>query len=201
MSLPPFDHVTAASLDEAVATLARHPGAAVVAGGTDLLGTLKDRIHLQTADLLIDLKRISGLRFIEESDDALRIGALVTLDDLAAHQTVRERYPLLAEAARSVGSPQIRNMGTLGGNICQEPRCWYYRAPNDTFHCLRKGGASCPAFFGDNRFHSIFGAARILEAPCETNCPNHTAALRLRTPRRHAPVPAAQAAGPWTCPA
>jgi NADPH-dependent glutamate synthase beta subunit-like oxidoreductase len=175
MSLPPFDHVTAASLDEAVATLARHPGAAVVAGGTDLLGTLKDRIHRQTADLLIDLKRISGLRFIEESDDALRIGALVTLDDLAAHQTVRERYPLLAEAARSVGSPQIRNMGTLGGNICQEPRCWYYRAPNDTFHCLRKGGASCPAFFGDNRFHSIFGAARILEAPCETNCPNHTA--------------------------
>ena len=175
MSLPPFDHVTAASLDEAVATKARHPGAAVVAGGTDLLGTLKDRIHRQTPDLLIDLKRISGLRSIEESDDALRIGALVTLADLAAHQTVRERYPLLAEAARSVGSPQIRNMGTLGGNICQEPRCWYYRAPNDTFHCLRKGGTSCPAFFGDNRFHSIFGAARILETPCETNCPNHTA--------------------------
>ncbi len=179
MSLPRFDHVTAASLDEAVATKARHRGAAVVAGGTDLLGTLKDRIHETAPDLLIDLKRIPGLGSIEEGDEGLRIGALVTLADLAAHPAVRERYPLLAEAARSVGSPQIRNMGTIGGNICQEPRCWYYRAPDDTFHCLRKGGTSCPAFFGDNRFHSMFGAAKILEAPCEANCPNHTAVPAL----------------------
>jgi NADPH-dependent glutamate synthase beta subunit-like oxidoreductase len=176
MTLPPFTHATAASLDEAAALKARHPGVAVVvAGGTDLLGTLKDRVHPATPDLLIDLKRIPGLRSIEEHDGALRIGALVTLADLAADNAVREHYPLLAEAARSVASPQIRNMGTVGGNICQEPRCWYYRAPGNHFHCLRKGGTSCPAIFGDNRYHSIFGAARVLDTPCEANCPNHTA--------------------------
>ena len=65
----------------------------------------------------------------------------------------------MAQAARAVGSPQIRNMATVGGNICQEPRCWYYRAPDNAFHCLRKGGTQCAALLGDNRYHSIFGAS------------------------------------------
>ena len=79
----------------------------------------------------------------------------------------------MAQAARAVGSPQIRNMATVGGNICQEPRCWYYRAPDNAFHCLRKGGTQCAALLGDNRYHSIFGASRPSPPPCAASCPAH----------------------------
>jgi len=78
---------------------------------------------------------------------------------------------LLAQAALTVASPQLRNMGTLGGNICQEPRCWYYRAPDDIFHCLRKGGTKCGALLGDNRYHSIFGSVRVAKPACSETCP------------------------------
>ena len=80
---------------------------------------------------------------------------------------------MVAEAARAVASPQIRNMGTLGGNICQEPRCWYYRNPDDRFRCLRKGGAKCNAIVGENRYHSIFGAAQMGMPGCRSDCPGN----------------------------
>ena len=102
----------------------------------------------------------------------MRIGALTTLDEIAAHPVIGERYPLLADAARSVASSQIRNVATIAGNICQEPRCWYYRNPDNTFECLRKGGESCPALFGENRFHSFYGAMSVDAAPCTLGCPS-----------------------------
>ena len=172
MTLPPFDHVAVNSLEEA-AILLDGQKARVIAGGTDLLGTLKDRVHPDYPRLLIDIKQSAGGSHVSLEDTSIRIGALTTLSEVADHEIVNAKIPLLAQAARAVGSPQIRNMATVGGNICQEPRCWYYRAPDNAFHCLRKGGTQCAALLGDNRYHSIFGAARPSAPPCTGNCPAH----------------------------
>ncbi|MFH1329709.1 MAG: FAD binding domain-containing protein, partial [Actinomycetota bacterium] len=174
MELRPFEHISAASLEEAAARLAGGPGRAVaIAGGTDLLGVLKDNIHPAYPGLLVDLKGVPGLGHIAADRRRLRLGALATLDEVAAHPAVRESYPALASAAGVVASAQIRNMATVGGNICQEPRCWYYRYPENHFFCSRKGGNGCPAVMGENRYHSIFGAMRAIEAPCGSECPAH----------------------------
>ncbi|HSQ37503.1 MAG TPA: FAD binding domain-containing protein, partial [Acidimicrobiia bacterium] len=170
MELRPFRHATAGTLEEAAALLA-DPGARAVAGGTDLLGALRDNIHPDYPGLLVDLKRIPGLGHIAAEGRRLRIGALATLAEVAAHPAVQESYPALAEAARSVASPQIRNVATVGGNLCQEPRCWYYRYPENQFYCSRKGGNACPAMMGENRYHSVFGAMRAIEPPCTRYCP------------------------------
>lgn len=172
MTLPSFDHLAASSLEEATELL-NGQNAAAIAGGTDLLGCLKNRVHRETPTLLVDIKPVAGGSHVSLGEASIRIGALTTLADIADDELVNTRVPLLAEAARSVGSPQLRNMATIGGNICQEPRCWYYRAPDNAFHCLRKGGAQCAALLGDNRFHSIFGASRPTSAPCTTSCPGH----------------------------
>jgi NADPH-dependent glutamate synthase beta subunit-like oxidoreductase/CO/xanthine dehydrogenase FAD-binding subunit len=103
----------------------------------------------------------------------VRIGSLTTLADIARHPVLRKTYSLIAEAARSVASPQIRNVATIAGNLCQEPRCWYYRNPDNTFDCLRKGGKTCDALFAENRFHSIFGGMCVSAAPCVGGCPIH----------------------------
>lgn len=173
MALHPFDHVAVSSLEEAAA-LRRvdEVRSAVIAGGTDLLGILKDRVHAEFPQLLIDLKP-SGAKGVRVDGGTIRIGALTTLSEVAENQAVKDHIPLVAQAARAVASPQIRNMATIGGNVCQEPRCWYYRAPDDSFHCLRKGGAQCAALLGDHRYHSIFGAARVARPPCAANCPAH----------------------------
>jgi NADPH-dependent glutamate synthase beta subunit-like oxidoreductase len=176
MAMRHVEHVAATSLDEAVRLSAEHgKKAAIVAGGTDLLGALKDNIHSSYPELLVDIKPIAALRTVKEGKKGLRIGALTTLSDVASHEIIREKYPVLAQAARVVASPQIRNMGTVGGNLCQEPRCWYYRAPDNRFHCLRKGGEQCGAVLGENRYHSIFGAARTCMPGCSANCPAHVA--------------------------
>jgi NADPH-dependent glutamate synthase beta subunit-like oxidoreductase len=176
MALRPIDHVAATSLDEA-ARLGATSGkkVAFVAGGTDLLGALKDNIHLHYPDLLVDLKPVPSLRGVTPRAKGLRIGALTTLAELARHPAILEVLPMLAQAARVVASPQIRNMGTVGGNLCQEPRCWYYRTPENLFYCLRKGGDRCGAVLGDNRYHSIFGAARTAMPSCSQSCPAHVA--------------------------
>ena len=128
-----------------------------MAGGTDLLGTLKDEIFPEYPETVIDLKTIEGMDAIEEDGDALRIGALAKLSDVAENELVKTYAAALAQAAGRVASPTIRHMGTIGGNVCQMHRCWYFRVPDDRFHCRRKGGATCPARIGDNRYHSIFG--------------------------------------------
>jgi xanthine dehydrogenase YagS FAD-binding subunit len=151
-----FKHLQATSADQA-AKEAAEGTAWLMAGGTDLLGTLKDEILPDYPEKVIDLKTIEGMDTIEEEDDALRIGALVKLATVAENDLVKQHAQALALAAERVASPTIRHMGTLGGNVCQMHRCWYFRVPDDRFHCRRKGGKTCPARIGDNRYHSIFG--------------------------------------------
>lgn len=169
-----FRHQNASSLTEAASLLAGAQGQAkVYAGGTDLLGTLKDEIHPHYPRTLVNLKSIPGLRGVLEDAKGLRVGANVTLRELEQHPLVRQKYPLLAQAARAAAAPQLRAMGTVAGNICQEPRCWYYRHPDNVFFCTRKGGRFCNALLGENRFHSIFGSAPVAERPCSQACPGH----------------------------
>ncbi len=151
---PAFAYARPQHLQDAVAQLVE--GKAMLhAGGTDLLGCLRDEVF--TTDTVVSLAGIEGLNRISQRDDGgLIIGALTTLTAIAEHPTVKQRYPGLAAAAAAVGSPQLRNQGTLAGNLCQKPRCWYYRGD---FPCLRKGGHKCYAVNGDNRYHCIFGGA------------------------------------------
>ncbi len=173
MGMRKFDHLSVKTFPEAVAHLGKHrKSAAVVAGGTDILGILKDEVHPVYPRVLVDLKTIKGMDSIVEESGGIRIGALATLAAITKHRTIRQNYPLLAEAAHAVASPQLRNMGTIGGNICQEPRCWYYRHLDNVFHCLRKGGEQCPALTGENRFHSIFGSMRVGSPGCCSSCPD-----------------------------
>lgn len=124
-----------------------------LAGGQDLLTEMKE--HLVEPEELIDLSGVSGLDGLEVEGGTLRIGALVTLGRLAADPRVRAGWQLLAEAAESVGSPQIRSLGTVGGNLCQRPRCWYYR--NERAPCIKKGGSECFAASGLNKYNAILG--------------------------------------------
>jgi NADPH-dependent glutamate synthase beta subunit-like oxidoreductase len=175
MIIKNFEHISAFSLKEAVAFLSRSKEKAkVIAGGTDLLGTMKDNIHTKLPEIIIDLKTIPNMSYIRTDHQSLRIGALTTITEIATNKTIRENYQVLAQAARKVAAPQLRNMGTIAGNICQEPRCWYYRTPDDQFHCLRKGGNKCSALLGDNRYHSVFGGVSISTPSCSNSCSAHT---------------------------
>jgi xanthine dehydrogenase YagS FAD-binding subunit len=150
--LPTFTYVKPTTIGEAVRALAT-PGARACAGGTDLLGCLRDRVL--TAESLVSLNGLTELRGLnEQPNGGLRIGALTTLTELASHPLVNARYHALAAAAAAAASPQLRNQGTIGGNLCQRPRCWYYRGD---FHCARKGGDTCFAKEGENQLHAIFG--------------------------------------------
>jgi len=155
-----FKHFNAYSVDEAVSLLKRYGDrACVIAGGTDVLGKMKDAILPTYPEALVNLKTIPGLSSISKSNGALKIGALTTLSEIAHSDLVRAHAPALAQAACRTASPHIRNMGTIGGNICQDIRCWYYRNQNNRFSCLRKKGGRCYAIKGDNRYHSIFGGS------------------------------------------
>ena len=126
----------------------------IIAGGTDILGEIKEGIlEVRT---LVSLEGLPGLSGIESGPDGLDIGALVTLAQVARSQDIAESYRALSQAASSVGTPQIRNVGTVGGNLCQRPRCWYYRS--SMFHCKKKGGETCFAYSGGNRYHAVLGA-------------------------------------------
>ena len=169
-----FVHVNARAVDEAVSVLQRYGGkASVIAGGTDLLGKMKDEILPTSPEVIINLKSIPGLDFIREEEGLLRIGALTRLEDIATDPLVRSKYRALAEAAHRTASPHIREMGTIGGNICQDIRCWYYRNPHNRFPCLRKGGGRCYAIEGDNRYHSIFDSS--VKGGCLAVHPSDTA--------------------------
>jgi len=169
-----FEYFNARTVDEAVSVLRRYGGRArVIAGGTDLIGTMKDEILPTYPEAVIDIKNIPGLDVIGEDKGILRIGALARLEDIATNDTVRADYAALAEAAQRTASPHIREMGTLGGNICQDIRCWYYRKPQNRFPCLRKGGGRCYAINGDNRYHSIFGGS--VDEGCYAVHPSDTA--------------------------
>jgi xanthine dehydrogenase YagS FAD-binding subunit len=125
---------------------------ALAGGGSDLLGMMKER--LVAPDVLVHLKAITGLDQVTRDGGGVAIGGLITLDTLAGHPLIRRQYPVLAEAAESVATPQIRNVATLAGNVCQRPWCWYYR---NGFKCLKNGGTTCYSIAGENEFHAIFG--------------------------------------------
>lgn len=159
--LPAFAHVDATSVADAVSVLAEHGALAqVLAGGTDLLGLMKDRISgpgMLVPEVLVNVKRIPELAGITElPDGGLRIGAAVILVDLERDPRVAGRFPALAQAAGAVATAQIRAMGTVGGNLCQRPWCWYFRHPQ--FPCLKRGGRQCFALPGNNRtYFSVLG--------------------------------------------
>jgi len=147
-----FTYVRPKSLEEAFKQLSSG-GAKVHAGGTDLLGCLRD--HVFEASKVVSLSNIQSLHGIRKtSQGGMGIGALTTLREVAGNSEIKKHYAALAQAASEVASPQLRNQGTLGGNLCQKPRCWYYRGD---FHCLRKGGEECFAVAGENAYHCIFG--------------------------------------------
>jgi xanthine dehydrogenase YagS FAD-binding subunit len=151
--LPNFTFVRAKSIIEAADQLSLDAGAVLCAGGTDLLGCLRDGVF--DARKVVSIRKINALRGIRDTGNGgLRIGALTTIAELEANPAIKDRYRALAQGASEVASPQLRNQGTIGGNLCQKPRCWYYRGE---FHCLRKGGDLCFAFAGENQYHCIFG--------------------------------------------
>lgn len=138
----------------------------LVGGGQDTYGWLKDRAKRPEA--LIDLKGIESMRGVRETSDGIEIGALVTLTEIAKNPLINERYSLLAEAAGKVASPQIRNAGTIAGNVSQDVRCWYYRRG---LNCYRAGGNLCYADTPEamNREHALFGASRcVAVSPSDT---------------------------------
>jgi xanthine dehydrogenase YagS FAD-binding subunit len=150
--LPKFTYVRPTTITEALAVLNDRPSL-IHGGGTDLLGCLREGVF--SADTLVSLSSIDELKGIRQAKDGgLRIGALTTVAEVAASQPIAAGHAALADAAREVASPQLRNQGTIGGNLCQKPRCWYYRGH---FDCLRKGGDKCYAFEGENQYHCIFG--------------------------------------------
>jgi xanthine dehydrogenase YagS FAD-binding subunit len=146
----PFDYIRPADADAATRSL-RAAGHVALGGGTDLLATLKEGVTRAVA--VVDLRRLPGLALIDATPSGgLRIGAAVRLADIAAHGQVRVWYPALAEACGQVGSPALRQMGTLGGNLGQRPRCWYWR---QGVSCAKSGGTGCPAVTGENQYHAI----------------------------------------------
>ena len=162
--MTPFEYVTPRSLKELPELLA-DGRAAILAGGTDLLDRLKERID--RPERLVNVKGLKELAGIDHGD-GLDIGALARIVEVAADPVIAAQYAALSEAAASIATPQLRNMGTMGGNLCQRPRCWYYRAAD--YKCLKKGGHTCFAAEGVNKYHAIFG-----RGPCYIVHPSDSA--------------------------
>lgn len=152
-----FEYVNASSVQSAGAQLTNDWSVRVKAGGIDLLDELKERIIAPRR--LVNIKTVPNINEIKtNADGSVTIGALVTLARVHADKTLQAKYFALSEAAGGAATPQIRNVASIGGNLAQRPRCWYYRS--EDFACLKKGGDSCFAQEGDNRFHAIFGNSR-----------------------------------------
>jgi xanthine dehydrogenase YagS FAD-binding subunit len=163
--LKAFAYVNAANEAEAVAALDAQRGRVLpLAGGMDLLGLMKN--YVAQPERVVNIKSLD--KTITVSATGARIGAAATLVDLIEHQALAKAYPALIQSAEDVGTPQIRNAGTIGGNIMQRPRCWYFR--NEEFHCLKKGGPRCFAVDGENQYHAIFGGG-----PCHIVHPSSLA--------------------------
>lgn len=147
-----FEWIQPATVAEAVAALA-HPGAMPLAGGVDLLDRLKE--HVTEPSRLVSMRGLPGLADITTDASGTKIGALVTLARIAADTGLRASHAIVGDAAGHAATPQLREMATLGGNLAQRPRCWYYRS--EAFRCRKKGGTECFAIDGDNQNHAVFG--------------------------------------------
>lgn len=160
-----FAYTKAGSVAAAIKALSTK-GAVLHAGGTDLLGSVRDEsVPVEKIVSISGLKELKGIS--AKPDGGLKIGALTTVAEIASGASILENYAVLAQAAAEVASPQLRNQGTIGGNLCQKPRCWYFRGD---FHCARKGGDICYAVEGENQYHAILGGG-----PCFFVHPSDTA--------------------------
>ena len=166
-----FDYLQPKTLEEASSLLMKAKGKAIpYSGGTDALSLLKEDII--SPEEVVNLKNIPNLTAIEyENGKGLKIGGLVTITDIAENPLIAEKYAVLSEAANVIASPQLRNVGTLGGNLNQRPRCWYFRKD---FDCIRKGGSICYAVDGENKYHCIVGGG-----PCYIVHPSDMAVALL----------------------
>jgi len=181
--MQPFNHVNVTTVAEAVAAIT-DPSVRVIAGGTDLLNALQLGIYSSTTAIpypttLVNLKTIPNMDYITVASGTLKVGALAKLADIASSSVVQGNYSLLSQAASAVATPNVRNMGTLGGNLCQSVECWYYRFPDRLggyIDCHRKTpGNPCYAAGGVNTYHSIFGAPK----GCFSVYPSDTATALL----------------------
>lgn len=168
----PFEYTAPAAVADVIELLDANANVRPLAGGTDLLTLMK--ADLAAPEHLVNLKQLADLprSIIEETDGGLSIGALTTLAEIETSDVIRKRFVALAEAAGLAATPQLRNMATLGGNLLQRPRCWYFR--NAQFNCWLKGGDACPAREGENQLHAIFDAS-----PCVAVHPSDPAAALL----------------------
>lgn len=165
-----FEHRSVSSAAEAVAALREHPDTALIAGGAELLSLMKADLTAPTR--VIDLKPARELRGIAiSSDGAVRIGALTTLAEIETHAALAKRLPILRASLRDAATPQLRNMATVGGNLMQRTRCWYFRGP---YTCWQKGGDQCFARDGQNKYSAIFD-----ESPCVSAHPSDLAPALL----------------------
>jgi xanthine dehydrogenase YagS FAD-binding subunit len=183
-----FSYSRPGSLREAGALLHKQRGkVALIAGGTDLLGELKD--STAAPERLVTIRHLTELQGIRPSRAGLTIGAATLLADIAESAAVQQQAPLLGMAAGKVGTPQIRNMGTIGGNLCQRPRCWYYR---NNYPCFKHGGNACFSAVGENDYHAILeGGPSFIVHPSDT-APALVAlgaTVRIATGRRERTVP------------
>ncbi len=159
------------SLDQVTSLLAKKKeGIFLMAGGTDLISEIKEEVL--EPEIVVDLKSIENLSYIKKDTDGVRIGALTTIAELAENDAIEQEYPGLHQAAKSISTPQLRNMGTVGGNLCQRPRCWYYRDPR--VQCRKKGGSRCFAIRGRNKYHAILGGG-----PCYIVHPSDLAPMLM----------------------
>ena len=177
--MKPFHYAIAESFASSAAALreSAEGKTVVMAGGTDLLGVLKGKLLRDYPETVISLKGVKDADYIKSENGQVEIGAMTRLVEIAESDRIKADVPMLAEAAYSVATPIIRNVATIGGNICQDVRCWFYRYPHqigDRYDCMRKGGDECYAIRGDNRYHSIFGGMKATTTPCTVSCPANT---------------------------
>jgi xanthine dehydrogenase YagS FAD-binding subunit len=164
-----FEYMQPESLEFASKYLSKNNTAFIYAGGTDLLGLMKNEIL--SPKKLVNLKNLKSRNYIKEDGEGLKIGALTKLSVIAENEIVKSNYNLLAQSINEIATLQLRNVGTVGGNICQRPRCFYFRGD---FDCLRKGGDICYAEIGNNKYHCILGGG-----PCYIVHPSDSAVALL----------------------
>ncbi len=180
-------NINATTIEEAVSALG--PKAAVYAGGTDIFGWLKGMVFPEPPETVVNIKTIPDMNYVREEGGMLKIGALATITDILESSIVQSKYQGLAEAARKASTPALRNMGTIGGNLCQLVRCWYYRAEHNAFFCFRKGGPLCYLQGGNSSRHSsIFGGPCFAAFPSDIAIPLAALNATVVTTKNNIPI-------------
>ncbi len=172
-----YDAPTSFEEAEEILSSGKASETAVMAGGTDLLGVLKGALLEEYPEKIVALRDIPDTDYVKKEKGTVKIGAMTKLGEIERDETFKGSLAAVGQAAHSVASPLIRNRGTIGGNLCQDVRCWFYRYPDQCggiLDCMRKGGDQCYAIHGDNRYHSVFGGMKPGLSPCSSECPAGT---------------------------